>query len=114
MRRLFALASLLALAAAGCADPARLDVSAEPSRTPDAGWPAALPFLELSFRDPATREEYRIAGPYRLLDTSAEGLLFEGVDPQFQREARLLLFARGNALWALARIDGREFLTRVD
>lgn len=74
----------------------------------------SLDALAFSFTDPETWTEFRIVGPYRLLHSSADRIELEGVDPQLRTPAHLLLFVRGEALWARARVGGREFLTRVN
>ncbi len=69
--------------------------------------------LTLSFTDPATLVRYEIEGPYRHVQTSASGVELEGFDTEQLQPAQILLFVRDGAVWALTRIDGREFLTRV-
>ena len=88
--------------------------------TPPADPPAAsgelrsaLASLTLSFTDPGTLVRYTIEGPYRHVGTTAAGVEVEGFDMRRLSPARVLLFVRDGAVWALARIEGREFLTRV-
>ncbi len=113
MVRSLALAAALWLGA--CASPGSPPAPAIPAGfaqlEPDV---ASFDALAFSFTDPDTWTEFRIVGPYRLLQTSADGIELEGVDPQLRTPAQLLLFMRGEVLWARARIGGREFLTRVN
>jgi hypothetical protein len=69
--------------------------------------------LRLSFTDPGTLTQYTIEGPYRHIRTSSEGVEIEGFDADLLQPARVLLFERDGVVWALTRIGGLEFLTRM-
>ena len=106
---------LVALGLVGCTSPPEGKIeSALGELQPTTLDASSFESLALSFTDPETQAVYRIAGPYRVLRTSEDALELEGMGYDYFGTSRLLLFQRGDAIWALARIEGREFLTRVN
>lgn len=77
-------------------------------------WDGDLTTLRFSFMVPGSQSRYMIEGPYHVVNESAEGIELETLDTTFFEPVQLVVFERGEALWALARIDGQEFLTRLD
>jgi len=89
--------------------------SAAPDPAGDFGaWGEDYSELRLSFVDPETHSRYTVEGPFRVVEAVGSGLALEGMDARFLVPVRLLVFEREEAIWALARIEGHEFLTRLD
>lgn len=113
------LAALIGLVACVGSAP-RQDSAAEPSSAaPGADAAAArarlleaLSGLELAFTDPRTQRVYHASGPFEVVSSGADSVLVEGWDESFQTTS-MRLFLQDGALWVLAHIDGREFLTRL-
>lgn len=114
MARTLTLAAALWLGACLVAGCGARTAAAPGDPAPPALDAAVFDSLAFSFTDPETLAHYEIAGPYRVLRASRDVIELEGVDPGFHTATYLTLFMRGDALWARALIDGREFLTRVN
>ena len=84
---------------------------------------ALLSHATLAFTDPASRERFRAAGPYRLVDWGTHGsaagpaefrMRLVGRDADGLGAAHLDVRRSDGAVWVAARIREREFLLRLD